>query len=71
MYSYPTDDDNVDKKEKGTKKCVIKREIKFQDCKECLEKNKTMLKSQYRFRSEAHSAFTEKVNKVALSANDD
>ena len=46
MYSYPTDDDHVDKKEKGTKKCVIKREIKFQDYKECLEKNKTILKSQ-------------------------
>ena len=45
MYSYPTDDDHVDKKEKGTKKCEIKREIKFQDYKECLEKSKTILKS--------------------------
>ena len=26
-YSYLTDDDNVDKKAKGTKKCVIKKEI--------------------------------------------
>ena len=31
--------DHADKKA-GHKKCVIKREIKFQNCKEYLEKNK-------------------------------
>lgn len=31
MYSCLKDDCNVDKKAKSTKKCVIKREIKFQD----------------------------------------
>ena len=30
---YLTDDDHVDKKAKGTKKCVIKPETKFQDYK--------------------------------------
>ena len=30
-----------------------------------------MLKSQQSFRSEAQNVFTEKVNKVALSSNDD
>ena len=30
-----------------------------------------MLKSQRRLRNEAHNAFTEKVSKSALSANDD
>ena len=30
-YSYLTDDFEEDKKAKGTKKCVIKRELKFND----------------------------------------
>ena len=37
MYTYLTDYGHVDKKAKGTKKCVIKRNIKFQDYKDCLE----------------------------------
>ena len=32
-YSYLMDDGNSDKKAKGTKKCVIKRRIKFNDYK--------------------------------------
>ena len=35
-YSYLTDDGKEDKKAKGTKKCVIKRIIKFDDYKKCL-----------------------------------
>ena len=35
-YSYLTDDCKEDKKAKGTKKCVIKRVIKFDDYKNCL-----------------------------------
>ena len=46
MYSYLMDNANV----KGTKNCVIKQKTKFQDYKKCLEKNKTMLRSQQRFR---------------------
>ena len=45
MYSYITDDDHVDKKAKGTKKCVIKPEKKFQDYQECLENNKAKIRS--------------------------
>ena len=35
-YSYLMDDGNTDKKAKGTKKCVIKRVLKFNDYKDCL-----------------------------------
>ena len=35
-YSYFTDDCEDDKKAKGTKKCVIKRMLKFYDYKYCL-----------------------------------
>ena len=34
-------------------------------------KNKTILKTQPRFKSEMHNVFTEVINKIALSTNDD
>ena len=36
-YSYLIDDGSEDKKAKGTKKCVIKRKLKFKNCRNCLE----------------------------------
>ena len=44
-YSYLTDDGKEDKKARGTKKCVIKRMIKFGDYKNCFLKNEVILKS--------------------------
>ena len=44
-YSYSADDGKEDKKAKGTKKCVIKRMIKFNDYKSCLLKDEVILKS--------------------------
>ena len=37
IYSYLKDNNDEDKKAKGTKKCVIKRKLKFEDYKNCLE----------------------------------
>ena len=45
-YSYLINDCKEDKKAKGTKKCVIKRMIKFNDYKNCLLKDEVILKSQ-------------------------
>ena len=45
-YSYLTDNDKIDKKAKGTKKCIIKKMIKFNDYKKCLLNDKVILKSQ-------------------------
>ena len=100
-YSYLIDDDSEDKKAQGTKKCVIKRNIKCEDYKNRLEaaqlvnkinhleknkidvdsleivhkefitNNKLILKTQQRFRSENHNVFTEKINTIAWSSNDD
>ena len=70
-YLYLTDDCKEDKKTKGTKKCVIKRQLKFNDYKNCLLNDKVALKSQKRFKSERHDVYTENVNKIALSNNDD
>ena len=70
-YSYLMDDCKEDKKDKGTKKCVIKRMIKFNDYKNCLLKDEVILKSQQRFISKKHDIYTENINKIALSYNND
>ena len=35
VYSYLKENNVEDKKAKGTKKCVIKRNLKFRDYKKC------------------------------------
>ena len=69
-YSFLTDDGKEDKKTKGKKKCVIKKMIKFNDYKKCLLNDKVMLKPQQRFISNKHDVYTENINKIALSNND-
>ena len=39
--------------------------------KDCLFNDKTVYRSQQRFKSHNHDVYTEEVNKVALSSNDD
>ena len=70
-YSYLTDDGKEDKKAKETKKCIIKRMIKFNDYKNYLVKDEVILKSQQRFISKKHDVYTENIDKIALSNNDD
>ena len=70
-YSYLADDCKEDKKAKGTKKCVVKRMIKFNDYKNGLFKDEVVLKLQQRFKSKRHDVYTENINKIALSSNND
>ena len=70
-YSYLKDDGDSNKRAKGTRKCVIKRRLKFNDYKNCLLNNEIILKSKQRFKIKAHNVYTEEVNKIALSSNDD
>ena len=70
-YAYLMDDDSEKKKAKGTKKCIIKRKIKFEDYKDSLFNNNTILRSQLRFKSDLHNMYTEQVNRIALNSNDD
>ena len=46
-YSYLIDEDNEDKKAKGTKLCVIKRKLKFENYKNCLEATQLENKINY------------------------
>ena len=70
-YSYLTDNDKIDKKAKRTKNFIIKKMIKFDDYKKCLLNNKVILKSQQRFISNKHDVYTENVNKIALTNDND
>ena len=68
-YAYLMDDGTDYRK--GTKKCVIKQKLMFENYKDCLFNNKTVYRSQERFKSYYHDVYTEEVNKIALSSNDD
>ena len=49
-YAFLKDDNNENKNAKGTKKCVIKRELKFDDYTDSLFNNKNILRTQQRFK---------------------
>ena len=59
------------KKAKGTKKCITKKELTHQDFKDAVINNKTTICTQHKIRSYTHQVFTEGVNKIAISLNDD
>ena len=64
-------DDSEKKKARGIKKCVIKRSLMFQNYKYSLFNNKTILKSQLRFKSDHHDVYIEDVNRITLNSNND
>ena len=70
-YAYKLDDDTEMKKAKGTKKCIVKREITFKNYADALFNDELIIRSQERFRSDHHKVYTEEVNKIALISNDD
>ena len=70
-YAFLYGDDEEKKKAKGTKKCVIKRIRKFSGYMDVLFKSKPILTRRQRFKSDCHTVYTEEINKIALSSNDD
>ena len=68
VYAYFMEDGSERKKAEGTKKCIIKREIMFENYKKSLFDGKIISKSQQIFRSDYHNVHTEEVNKIALSS---
>ena len=65
------DDGTEIKKIKRIKTCVIETKIRHQNLKNCVLNNEIISKSQQIFKTEAHTVYTEEVNKIALSDNDD
>ena len=72
LYSYKMfDDGKENKKCKGIKKNVVKKTITHDDYKDCLFTKREQHRRMNVFRSHLHDIYTEEVNKVALSAEDD
>ena len=59
------------KKCKGVKKNVVEKKITHNDYIKCLQTKAVQLRKMTILRSDKHVMYTEKVNKVALSADDD
>ena len=70
-YSFETSDGKVEKKCKGVKKYVVKKHITHEDYKEALFWGTTQYRTMNTIRSRGHEVGSEKINKTALSADDD
>ena len=70
-YTYLMEDDSEHNKAKRSKKCMIKRRLMFENYKDSFFNGKTKMRSQLRFKIDLHNVYTEEVNKIALSSNDD
>ena len=58
------------KKQKEQKMCD-KRCLIFDNYSGCLKEKKKILRSKQRFKSDGHDVFTDEINKIALTYNDD
>ena len=63
------DDGSEHKKAKGTRKCVIKCRLMFENYKNCLFNEKAIFKKQQIFKRYYHDMYAEEINRVALSSN--
>ena len=70
LFSFKIDE-KEEKKCKGVKKSKVKRTINFKDYKDCLFTGKKHMRSMNVIRSHKHEIFTETINKVVLSSEDD
>ena len=74
LYSYKMYEGHETKKCKGVKSSVVKKEITFKDYKDCLFgglADGKQMRTMNVIRSHRHEVYTEQVNKIALSAEDD
>ena len=71
LYSYTMQEGEESKKCKGVKRQVVEKSITHEDYKTCLRTGKEQLRKQNIIRSYEHQVYTEEINKVALSAEDD
>ena len=71
LYSYKMYEGDEAKKCKGVKQFVVKKEITFEDYKTCLFDKKEQMRTMNVIQSHRHEVYTEQVNKIALSSNDD
>jgi len=71
LLTYRMHEGKEHKKCKGVKKKVVEKNITFDDYKECLFSGIEQYRKMNVIRSRGHEIYTETLNKIALSANDD
>ena len=71
LYSFKVECGQVNKKCKGIKKNIVKKDISFEDYVQCLFSGEKQMRSMKIIRSENHDIYSKEVNKVALSNEDD
>ena len=71
LYSYKMYEGKETKKCKGIKKNVIRNKLTHEDYKNCLFARKPKFEKLNNIKSREHNIYTEKINKVALSCEDD
>ena len=69
-YTYLMEDDSKMEKAKGVTRCAIKRRLMFENYNDSLFNNKTIMRSQLRFKSDHRNVYTEEVNTIPLNRND-
>ena len=68
-YSYLIDDGSEDKKAKRTKKCVIKRELIFENCKSCFESTQVENKINHLEKYKIHTNSIQENHKEFIKNN--
>ena len=71
LYSYKVSGEEDHKKCKGVKKAVVRKSLTHDDYKKCLFTREEQSRKMNVIRSHLHEIYTEEVNKVVLSADDD
>lgn len=70
LYSFKMDDGIEEKKCKGVKRGVVKGTLSFNDYKSCLFNKQSQMRKMNVIRSHKHNIYTETVNKLTLTSND-
>ena len=70
MYTYKTETKN-EKKAKGVKKNVVKRDLQHEDYLQCLRNSSMMRHKMKSIRSDHHQISSYQINKISLSCFDD
>ena len=71
LYSFKVESGQDNKKCKGIKKNIVKKDISFEDYVQCLFSGEKQMRSMKIIKSENHDIYSKEVNKVALSNEDD
>ena len=68
-YAFQMEKGIEKKKAKGTKMCLVKKDITFENYKQAVFNNKTIIEQKHAFKSDHRNVCTKEYNKLALINN--